>query len=380
MRRPANQKGFLTHLAGVKAATAFGRRVTPPFVTLYVTTRCDEKCVHCYYWDQLNPDPNRDFSFSEFDRTLASMGRIFNLFIGGGEPFLRTDLAAIILAAHERNGIANVFVPTNGQHAALTASTLESVLDAAPNLRFHLNLSVDHVDQEVHDRIRGRKGAYRRLLQTAETVRPLRKKHPNLILHTLTTLMRENQASILQIHEELKRQFEPDGTSYNYCRGNPLDPVQTEVDPAIYRQLADRLGDDRRAGQIRHSRLGNLNHSLDEQVRATVERTAVQRQAQFRCVAGSLACVIYSDGTVTECETKNTPLGNLRDVDYDFRSLWFGERARTIAREAAEGCFCTHECGHYSSSIYSARLLAKVAGRAVSAGLDGLRRPSTGTG
>ena len=376
MAGPGTQRGFLPHLLEVKAATAFGRRVTPPFVTLYVTTRCDEKCIHCYYWDELNPSPNRDFSTSEFDRTLASMGTIFNLFIGGGEPFLRPDLAEIILAAYERNRVANVYVPTNGQHEARVVSTLESVLGQAPGLRFHLNLSVDHVDEDEHDRIRGRQGAYRRLLSTAEAIKPFRERSPQLIVHTLTTVMRDNQDQILRIHEELKRRFDPDGTSYNYCRGNPLEPGQTEVDPAVYRRLAERVRQDRRSGRVRRSAFGDLNHSLDEQVRSTVERTVVQQRAQFSCVSGRLACVIYSNGDVTECETKNSLVGNLRDVDYDFRSLWFSERARAIARDAADGCYCTHECGHYSSTIYSPKLIAKVAGRAVAAKLAG--QASTG--
>ena len=363
MRSRAGGRGFLPHLVRIKAATSFGRRVTPPFVTLYVTTRCDERCIHCYYWDELNPRPNRDFSFAEFDRTLAAMGEIFNLFIGGGEPFLRADLARIILAAYRRNRVANVYVPTNGQHTARVLSTLDSVLNEAPDLRFHLNLSVDHTDQAEHDRIRGRSGAFRRMLGTARAIQPYRKRHPNLIVHTLTTVMRDNQAEILSIHEDLKRLFDPDGTSYNYCRGNPLDPEQTEVDPSIYRALADRVQEDRRSGRIRRSAFGNLNHSLDEEVRDSVERTVLQGRAQFSCVAGRLACVIYSNGDVTECETKNSLVGNLREADYDFRALWFSKRARRIAAEAADGCHCTHECGHYASTIYSPSLLLRVARR-----------------
>ena len=365
MRDPGAGRSFLPHLGRVKAATLGGRRITPPFVTLYVTTRCDERCIHCFYWDELNPKPNRDFSLEEFDRTLASMGEIFNLFIGGGEPFLRPDLSDIILAAHARNRVANVYVPTNGQHAKRVVATLESVLARAPGMRFHLNLSVDHVDEAEHDRIRGRAGAFRRLLQTARAVEPFRARHPNLILHTLTTVMRDNQDDILRIHEELRRLFDPDGTSYNYCRGNPLDPSQTEVDPAIYRRLADRVREDRRSGRIRRSAFGATSHSLDEQVRSSVERTVLEGRAQFSCVSGRLACVIYSDGEVTECETKNSRIGNLREADYDFPALWFGQEARRVATEAADGCFCTHECGHYASTIYSPSRIAKVAGRAV---------------
>ena len=373
MQPNSNSRSFLPHLIRVKTATSFGRRITPPFVTLYVTTLCDERCIHCFYWDELNPKPNVDFTLAEFERTLGSMGEIFNLFIGGGEPFLRTDLAEIVLAAHSKNRVANVYVPTNGQHTERVVSTLERVLPRAGGLRFHLNLSVDHVDEDEHDRIRGRKGAYRRLLRTADAIKRFRRTYPNLILHTLTTVMRDNQSEILRIHEELKRRFEPDGTSYNYCRGNPLDAQQTEVDPQIYRRLADKVQRDRRAGHIREGAFGALNHSLDEQVRSSVEKTVVEDRAQFSCVAGRLACVIYSNGDVTECETKNSLVGNLRDADYDFRSLWFGENAKSIAAEAADGCHCTHECGHYASTIYSARLLSKVVGRTIRAGSAALR-------
>ena len=361
LMQPASGRSFLRHFLGVKARTAFGRRITPPFVTLYVTTKCDERCIHCYYWDQLNPRPNRDFTPAEFEKTLASMDEIYNLFIGGGEPFLRPDLAAILLAAHAANRPANVYVPTNGQHARRTAETLEAVLAGAPAMRFHLNLSVDHIDEQEHDRIRGKAGAFRKLLETWEAVRPLRARFPNLIVHTLTTVMKDNQGDILRIHEELKRRFDPDGTSYNYCRGNPLDPAQTEVDPAIYRRLAERVARDSRSGAFRRGAFGAANHALDRRVRASVEKTAAAQRPQFSCVSGRLACVIYSNGGVAECEINNSPLGNLREANYDFRKIWFGEKARKAAAAAADGCFCTHECGHYASTIYSAGLLARTA-------------------
>ena len=74
-----------------------------------------------------------------------------------------------------------------------------------------------------------------------------------------------------------------------------------------------------------------------------------------------------SNGDVVECEVNNSKLGNLRDVDYDFRRLWFGERAEEVADRAANGCFCTHECGHYASTIYSVPLVTKISGQAVMA-------------
>ena len=368
---PTKQPSFLTHLLSTKWKTAFGRRVTPPFVTLYVTTRCDEKCIHCYYWDELNPKPNRDFRLDEFEKTLASMGEIYNLFIGGGEPFLRRDLADILLAAAGTNNVANVYVPTNGQHTQSVAGTLEKTLSQAPAMRFHLNLSVDHTDEAKHDYIRGKENAYRRMLETLDAVKPFRKRFPNLILHTITTVMKENQDDIFGIYEELKRRFKPDGVSFNYCRGNPLDPDQTDVDRGIYERLAARLEDDYRSGRLQPSgpsAFGPASHLLDQHVRRTVDRTLAEQKAQFSCVAGRLACVIYSNGDVVECEIKNSSLGNLRDAGYDFGKLWFNNRAKEVAREAANGCFCTHECGHYSSAIYSLPTVTKIAVKAAVAG------------
>ena len=364
-------RSFVPHLLRIKGKTAFGRRITPPFVTLYVTTRCDEQCIHCYYWEELNPKSNRDFTLEEFQRTFRSMGEIYNLFIGGGEPFLRADLADILLAAAETNRVTNVYVPTNGQHTERTVEILTRTLSDAPRMRFHLNLSVDHTDEEKHDRIRGKQHAYRRMLQTLEALAPLRRRFGNLIVHTLTTVMKENQEEIFDIYEELKRRFRPDGVSFNYCRGNPLDPEQTEVDRRIYERLLSRMEDDFAAGEFAASGdggFGPANHILDQHIRRGVDRTVAEQRPQFSCVSGRLACVIYSDGKVVECEVKNSPIGNLRDEGYDFGKLWFRPNAREIAREAAQGCFCTHECGHYASTIYSLPKVAAVAFEAARTG------------
>jgi MoaA/NifB/PqqE/SkfB family radical SAM enzyme len=131
------------------------------------------------------------------------------------------------------------------------------------------------------------------------------------------------------------------------------------------------MEDDLRAGRILNagpSEYDAASHVLDQEVRRTVERTITEKKAQFSCVSGRLAAVIYSNGDIVECEINNSKLGNLRDVDYDFRRLWFTEKAREVADKAAHGCFCTHECGHYASTIYDLGKVVKIAGTAMGAG------------
>jgi hypothetical protein len=191
--------------------------------------------------------------------------------------------------------------------------------------------------------------------------------------------MKDNQDEILDIYEELRRRFRPDGLSFNSCRGAPLDPSQTEVKIENYEKLLRRMEQDYTEGDLQSNgpnAFGTANHLLDQRVRLTVDRTVAQQRAQFSCVSGRLAGVIYSNGDVVECETKNSKLGNLRRAGYDFRRLWFGERARRIALEAADGCFCTHECGHYASTIYSVPRVVQIAASAALRGVLGPRRPS----
>jgi len=269
-------RGFLPHFLRVKWRTAFGRRITPPFVTLFVTTRCDEHCIHCFYWEELNPKSNHDMHLEEYEKSLASMDDIYNLFIGGGEPFLREDLAEIVLAAARLNSVANVYVPTNGQHTQHTLSVLERTLSNAPQMRFHLNLSLDSTDEAQYDRIRGKQKAYRRMMETWKAIQPLRHRFPNLVVHTLTTVMLENQDQILDIYQELKTHFKPDGINFNYIRHKAPKAEQLQVNEERYQALCRQMEEDARTGTWRNYRRnpgGILNDTLDREVRRTVART-----------------------------------------------------------------------------------------------------------
>ena len=230
--------------------------------------------------------------------------------------------------------------------------TLEKTLTAAPAMRFHLNLSIDHTDEERHDYIRGKQGAWARMNETAEAIRPFRRRFPNLIVHTLTTVMKENQDDILAIYDELQRRFEPDGASFNYCRGHPLDPSQTELKPETYQALARRMEEDFRPGA--ECQRGDWRTAPG--IPHPRSAGAPQRRTHGR---GEPAPVLVRVGpaslrhllrTATWSSARSTirSLGNLRDVDYDFRRLWFSEQADEVAERAANGCFCTHECGHYA--------------------------------
>ena len=59
--------------------------------------------------------PNDDFTVEEWDKTFAKIGKgpVYLTFTGG-EPFLRKDLAEIVLSAAHHCRPSYVTIPTNG--------------------------------------------------------------------------------------------------------------------------------------------------------------------------------------------------------------------------------------------------------------------------
>jgi hypothetical protein len=68
------------------------------------------------------------------------------------------------------------------------------------------------------------------------------------------------------------------------------------------------------------------------------------------CYAGTAGAVIYDEGTVSSCENK-APVGNLREHEWNFQSLWRSAAMKARRKEAADGCFCTHESNSYYPSL-----------------------------
>src|SRR5438128_2735573 len=90
------------HVRLSREAATTTERYTPPFLIVFINSICNLTCEHCFYWSSLNKKD--DLTFEEFDRLTAELGRIENLNLSGGEPFLRPDFAEIVDLFITRNG------------------------------------------------------------------------------------------------------------------------------------------------------------------------------------------------------------------------------------------------------------------------------------
>lgn len=127
-------------------------------VTLAVTNRCGYRCWHCY-----NAGRNQtDISFEDLKRTAAELKSFstVSLTLTGGEPLLRKDLEDIARLFDDRTSI-NLNTTGDG----LTPERAERLRDSGI---FAVGVSLDSINPETHDRLRGRKGAFTTAVKALE--------------------------------------------------------------------------------------------------------------------------------------------------------------------------------------------------------------------
>jgi cyclic pyranopterin phosphate synthase len=130
-------------------ADSFGRRFR--YLRLSITEVCNFRCVYCLP-DGYARDPSASFlTVAELRRLVAGFAAlgVSKVRLTGGEPSVRTDLAAIIAGAANTPGITRVALTTNGWKLSERAAAWR---DAGLT---HLNVSVDSLDRETFARVTG---------------------------------------------------------------------------------------------------------------------------------------------------------------------------------------------------------------------------------
>ncbi len=74
---------------------------------LFVTSRCNSLCRTCFYFDKLNSTDDLTRRL-QIERLSVTAPPFRKLWLSGGEPFLREDLAEIVAMFVRRNGVRNV--------------------------------------------------------------------------------------------------------------------------------------------------------------------------------------------------------------------------------------------------------------------------------
>ena len=324
----------------MKRQFLFGRRL-PTHLTLFVTSRCNAACLHCFV--ATNRSGVRELTLSEFeDRVSRPLGALSNLNISGGEPFLREDLPEICRVFDRNNRVASIFLPSNGLMPDRIAAMVERILRGCA-ARITFSLSLDG-PQRLHDEIRQVPGAYRTALETYERMRQLKERFPSLSLNIGTAISRRNCAGIPELIQTVKdRMPEIDSHGFDWVRGVTRDPAIRVPEIGEIERLMPLLKETRRYYcDKRGGLLSRLELAARIEVCEIQYRTLKEKRQVIPCVAGSLFAVVDESGNVGVCELL-PPIGNVRDEGMrEILSSAGADRQRRAIRAGA--CHCVHGC------------------------------------
>lgn len=337
------------------AKLAVGKRISPVFLNILVTSVCDMRCTHCFFTDELNDRPRKKLQMKthEIEKISETLGgNLGVLVLAGGEPFTRKDLPEICNAFYRNNNLESVYLMSNGQIHPRIFPDVTRILEENPGLQVTVALGIDGV-REAHEKIRQKPGSWDKAIHTARTLQEIKSEYPNLDVQTCTCVMKSNQDTIFDWYDFLKYDLKPDKININYIRPPSNDPEELNFDHESYAQLSQMILDDVRDSAIKNNyggKSGFFKAAVDIYMHDLIAKTKETGKAQLTCYAGSAGAVIYDEGTISSCENLDST-GNLRDFDWDFQSAWRSPEMEARRKKVADGCFCTHESNCYYPSL-----------------------------
>ena len=331
---------------------------------LFVTSTCNSLCRTCFYWDELNQ--GRDLSYAQLERISRTAPPFHKLWISGGEPFLRKELAEIIELFYGTNGVRHVNLPTNGLLPAKVESVVDRVLARCPEIIIDLNFSLDGL-ANTHDAIRGVPNNFQKTLSTMEAAAARWQGEHRLRRNVVSCVTAENYRELVALGLRLLQETESDGHYFEIIRGNPMDPdlkrlPRNELE-ALHRKLmwlheryAEKLFAHLEWPAREFARMYYLGH-LKFHFQIHAANHYGNKEWPMPCTAGETTIVIDHDGHFRSCELR-PKLGRLADFDFDvaaaLRSPVMRQEVEAIPRDR---CWCTHSCWIHSSAKFSPKTL-----------------------
>ncbi len=261
----------------------------PETVHLSITGRCNLNCPFCYGKSKTD-DLSTTEIFNLIDE-LSSMG-VFQLAIGGGEPFLRADIFKIVDYCQQKNIVANI--------------TSNGIL----------------ITDDVAQKIRNKVGQVNISYNEAVAAKRFKSALRILLKHNITTgvnllVTKDILFDLAKIIKELLKYkiakiviLRPKPCSNKkWYKENKLKKKELLELKIILDKYSKRINVD--------CSLTCLMHNIPEQ--------ELRKNAVYGCVAGMRFCTIKNNGDVFPCSffnTQNFLAGNIRISN--FKTIWHG--------------------------------------------------------
>ncbi len=307
----------------------FSKMPSAPYrMDLAVTYRCNNDCSHCYNARARSfPELTTNEWFEIIDQ-LWQLG-IPHIVFTGGEPTLRNDLPELIAYAEKKGQITGI--NTNGRKLA-NSDYLRTLIAAGLD---HIQVTLESVDEEIHDQMVNRKGAWR------QTIKGIRNAvNENIYMMTNTTMLKVNVKTIPATLDFLAE----------------LNVPTIGLNALIYSGKGKNVGTG-----LPETELQELLDCAKEKTSSNNQKLIWYTPTQYckfnpitndlgvkSCSAALYNMCIEPDGSVLPCQSYYQPLGNIKYDTWD--SIWNHKlskqlRTRSHLSDKCNQCELLLECG-----------------------------------
>jgi len=308
-----------------------GLDVTRP-VQIYglVNNRCNAKCVMCDVWREENTPELPAATWMNMLGALKKFVGRYHINFSGGEPLLKNDFHEI-LAYCKARGILAGFT-TNG--LLLNGENMQRFLDLG---LFNINISIDSMNDEMHDSLRGVPGMLEKVTANIGRLVEYKTKHNCDVRIIIKTVVFNRNLDDLAGIVEYARRMGLTGVNFQpVFKWSRQSEEMFQVNQDKLSGAVDNLIEMKKNGYD----ILNSEQSMRQWLSYFREESPPRSRP---CVVGLRNLTITAAGDLYLCGLCESTIGNA--VDSDIRTIWYSPKARAVRRRLTQ-CkkLCTATC------------------------------------
>jgi len=315
----------------------------PSGLIIYVTSKCNQKCSHCYYSESLNATD--DLTLREYENISIQLNQIDSLLIGGGEPFINRDLPRILKFFYDNNCTRTFSIPSNFSLLDRMIDSIDEMIKYCPEAVISVNASFDGME-DTHNSIRGKKNAFSDSMYNCGVIHERYKSNGKVLVTVSSTIMKDNIDELYDLGNYVNNRFRNEiPVSYGLLRGYSSSIKHSLPSIKEIRSLYHNT----RCYRKMLSFLRMMIYDALTEIKVSV---LTDKKQIVQCRAGEFIGVVYADGSVSSCEMLPS-FGSILDKG-GLSVVWQSDAAIKQRQSIVNNeCYCTHECFIHPSAVYS---------------------------
>ena len=294
----------------------------PHSCSIVLLTRCLFKCKMCEMWK--SKDEIGAVATSEWEKLITSLVGLLDgqreLVFSGGEPLLRKDIFELIRFGSDKG--FKTLMPSNAY--LIDEDMAKRIADSGLKEIF---ISLDSMNPETHDFLRGVEGAHDRVMRAFDN---LRNHCPQLRIGIITVISGINYKEIIGLAEWVKNAKFLSGMYFqavakpffvnldnDWQKNSPYEFLWPKDIPGIHAVLDNLIG-------LKKANYPIHNFPMQLEIFKAYFKNPETRARKATCYLGDYVININPLGDISLCCFMN-PIGNIKQDDIS--KLWHSEAA-----------------------------------------------------